>query len=54
MIANKAAQAIHVLDRFNRDKAVDEVRGSGSSRYEEANGLTPVLNHSPWCLLMRP
>jgi len=57
VIAKKAAQAIHVLDRFHismhMNKAIDEVRAQ-ESRELRAKGLTPVLTHSRWCLLKRP
>jgi transposase len=57
VIAKKAAQAIHVLDRFHiamhMNKAIDEVRAQ-ETREMKANGLMPVLTHSRWCLLKRP
>jgi transposase len=57
VIAKKANQAIHVLDRFHiamhMNKAVDEVRAQ-EARNMKAKGLTPVLKHSRWCLLKRP
>jgi len=57
VIAKKASQAIHVLDRFHiamhMNKAVDEVRAQ-EARNMKAKGLTPVLKHSRWCLLKRP
>lgn len=57
VIAKKAAQAIHVLDRFHismhMNKAIDEVRAQ-ESRELKAKGLTPILTHSRWCLLKRP
>jgi transposase len=56
-IAKKAAQAIHVLDRFHismhMNKAIDKVRAQ-ESRELKAKGLAPVLTHSRWCLLKRP
>lgn len=57
VIAKKAGQAIHVLDRFHimakMNKAIDEVRAQ-EAKAMKAKGLTPVLKHSRWCLLKRP
>jgi transposase len=57
VIAKKAAQALHVLDRFHiamhMNKAIDEVR-AGEARRMKEKGLDPVLKHSRWCLLKRP
>jgi len=57
VIAKKASQAIHVLDRFHiamhMNKAIDEVRAQ-ETRELRAKGLAPVLTHSRWCLLKRP
>jgi len=57
VIAKKASQAIHVLDRFHiamhMNKAIDEVRAQ-ETRAMKAKGLEPVLTHSRWCLLKRP
>ena len=57
VIAKKACQAIHVLDRFHimqkMSKAIDEVR-AGEARQLKADGYEPVLKHSRWCLLKRP
>lgn len=57
VIAKKANQAIHVLDRFHiamhMNKAIDEVRAK-ETRELKAKGLTPILTHSRWCLLKRP
>jgi len=57
VIAKKAAQAIHVLDRFHiamhMNKAIDEVRAQ-ETRELKAKGLSPILTHSRWCLLKRP
>ena len=57
VIAKKAGQAIHVLDRFHiamhMNKAIDEVRAK-ETRELKAKGLMPVLTHSRWCLLKRP
>ena len=56
VIAKKAAQAIHVLDRFHimqkMNKAIDEVR-AGEARQLKADGYEPMLKHSRWCLLKR-
>jgi transposase len=57
VIAKKASQAVHVLDRFHimqkMNKAIDEVR-AGEARQMKADGYEPVLKHSRWCLLKRP
>jgi transposase len=57
VIAARAGQAIHVLDRFHIvakvNKAIDEVR-AGEAREMKAAGETPVLKGSRWCLLKRP
>ena len=57
VIAKKAGQAIHVLDRFHiamhMNKAIDEVRAH-ETRELKAKGLSPILTHSRWCLLKRP
>lgn len=57
VIAKKASQAIHVLDRFHimqkMNKAIDEVRAS-EARQMKADGYEPILKHSRWCLLKRP
>jgi transposase len=57
VIAKKASQAIHVLDRFHimqkMNKAIDEVR-AGEARQLKADGYESVLTHSRWCLLKRP
>jgi transposase len=57
VIAKKAAQAIHVLDRFHimakMNKAIDEVRAQEAKRLKR-DGYEPVLEHSRWCLLKRP
>lgn len=56
VIAKKAGQAIHVLDRFHimakMNKAIDQVRAGEAKRLEE-DGYEPVLKHSRWCLLKR-
>jgi transposase len=57
VIAKKAAQALHVLDRFHimakMNKAIDEVRAQ-EAKAMKAQGLQPVLHNSRWCLLKRP
>ncbi len=57
VIAKKASQAIHVLDRFHImahfSKALDEVR-AGEARALKQNGYEPVLSKSRWLLLKRP
>lgn len=57
VIAQQAAQAIHVLDRFHiamhMNKAIDEVRAE-EARDLKTKGLNPILKHSRWCLLKRP
>ncbi len=56
VIAKKASQAIHVLDRFHiaqhMNKAIDEVRAQ-EARELDAQGVD-LLKHSRWCLLKRP
>ncbi|HKM84329.1 MAG TPA: ISL3 family transposase [Candidatus Acidoferrum sp.] len=57
VIARKASQALHVLDRFHvvqhMNKALDEVRAQ-EVRVLKARGRDPVLTHTRWCLLKRP
>lgn len=57
VIARKAGQAVHVLDRFHimahLGKALDEVR-AGEARALKAKGYEPVLSKSRWLLLKRP
>lgn len=54
VIARKARNALHVLDRFHvvakMNKAIDEVRAA-EARQLKADGHEPVLKHSRWCLL---
>ena len=56
VIAKKAAQAIHVLDRFHimahMNKAIDKVRAQ-DVRKLKADGHEPILTHAKWCLLKR-
>jgi transposase len=57
VIAKKAAQAVHVLDRFHimmhMNKAIDEVR-AGEAKELVRQGYEPVLKKSRWLLLKRP
>ena len=57
VIARKAGQAIHVLDRFHimahLNKAIDEVRAT-EARELKARGYEPVLTKTRWLLLKRP
>ncbi len=57
VIKKKAAQAIHILDRFHimahLSKAIDEVRAE-EARSLKAKGYEPVLTKTRWLLLKRP
>ena len=57
VIAKKAGQAIHVLDRFHImshfSKAIDEVRAK-EARDLKAKGYEPILTRTRWLLLKRP
>ena len=57
VIAKKAGQAVHVLDRFHImahfSKALDEVRASEAKALKE-KGYEPILTKSRWLLLKRP
>jgi transposase len=57
VIAKKATQAVHVLDRFHimakMNKAIDEVRAAEAKRLKR-DGYEHILKHSRWCLLKRP
>jgi len=57
VIAKKAGQALHVLDRFHimahMGKAIDEVRAQ-EARELKAQGEEPVLTKTRWLLLKRP
>ena len=57
VIARKAPDAIHVLDRFHimahMNKAINEVRAEEVRRLE-ADGYVPVLKGMRYCLLKRP
>jgi hypothetical protein len=56
VIAKKAGQAIHILDRFHiaarRNKALDEIR-AGEAKEMARQGYEPVLKRSRWCFLKR-
>ncbi len=56
VIAKKASQALHILDRFHivakLNKAIDEVRAA-EAKDLAAQGYEPVLKHSRWCFLKR-
>ena len=56
VIAKKASQALHILDRFHivakLNKAIDEVRAAETKELA-AKGYEPLLKHSRWCLLKR-
>ena len=56
VIAKKARQAIHILDRFHivakLNKALDEIR-AGEARQMAREGYDPVLKRSRWCFLKR-
>ncbi len=57
VIAKKAGDAIHVLDRFHimahMGKAIDEVRAQETNELK-ANGYEPILTKTRWLLLKRP
>ena len=57
VLAERACQAIHVLDRFHImqkfGKAIDEIRAEETKRLKR-DGYEPVLTKSRWCLLKRP
>jgi transposase len=57
VIAEKAPQALHVLDRFHivarLNRAIDEVRGQEAKELKR-QGKQPVLSKARWCLLKRP
>ncbi len=56
VIAKKAPQAVHVLDRFHivshLSKAIDKIRAEEVKKLK-ADGQEPVLTHARWCLLKR-
>jgi transposase len=57
VIAKKASQAVHVLDRFHimqrMGKALDEVRAA-EARQLKQDGYEPLLKGAKWLLLKRP
>jgi transposase len=57
VIAKKASQAIHVLDRFHImqriGKAIDKVRAAEVKQLKQ-DGYEPILKGSRWLLLKRP
>ena len=57
VIAKKAPQAVHVLDRFHImqriGKAINEVRAAEAKQLKQ-DGYEPVLHRSKWLLLKRP
>ena len=57
VVAERAGQAVHVLDRFHImshfSKAIDEVRAV-EARKLAAEGKAPVLKRSRWLVLKRP
>ena len=56
VIAKKASQAIHILDRFHivakLNKALDEIRASEAKRLARL-GYEPILKRGRWCFLKR-
>ena len=57
VVARKAGQAIHILDRFHImmhfNKAIDKVR-AGEAKELERKGFEPILKKSRWLFLKRP
>ena len=57
VVAKKAWQAIHILDRFHivahMNKAIDKVRAAEAKELER-KGYVPVLKNSRWLFLKRP
>lgn len=57
VIAKKARQALHILDRYHivarLNKALDEVRAAEAKELAR-EGYRPVLRHSRWCFLKNP
>jgi transposase len=57
VVAEKAGQALNILDRFHimshMNKAIDKVRTT-EVKTLKANGKEPLLTSSRWCLLKRP
>ena len=56
VIAKKAGQAIHILDRFHivakLNKALDEIRAAEAKQLA-CQGYESMLKHSRWCFLKR-
>lgn len=56
VIAQKAKQAVHILDRYhivaNMNKALDKVRRQETKRLK-GEGKAPVLKNTRWCILKR-
>ena len=56
VVAEKAGQALNILDRFHimshMNKAIDKVRTT-EAKTLKAKGDVPVLTNSGWCLLKR-
>jgi transposase len=57
VVAKKASQAVHVLDRFHimqrMGKAINDVRAAEVKQLKQ-DGYEPVLNGARWLLLKRP
>jgi transposase len=57
VVAKKAQQALHILDRYHivarLNKAIDDVRAAEAKELAR-QGYEPVLTHSRWCFLKRP
>jgi transposase len=57
VIAKKASQAVHVLDRFHimqrMNKALDQVRAAEVKQLKQ-DGYEPILQGARWLLLKRP
>jgi transposase len=56
VVAEKAGQALNILDRFHimshMNKAIDKVRAT-EAKILKAKGKAPILTGSRWCLLKR-
>lgn len=57
VIAKKAGQALHILDRYHivarLNQAIDQVRAAEAKELAR-RGYEPLLKHSRWCFLKRP
>ena len=57
VIAERASQAVHILDRFpivsHLSKAIVEVR-AGEARQMKQDGYEPLLTNTRWLLLENP